>query len=48
MGHSEGNDMQSLLDGDVIDLGDPGPDPVFGRGLIGASLLQSNSGDMAR
>jgi hypothetical protein len=48
MRQAEDVDVQSLLDGDVIDLGAPGPDPVFGRGLIGASRLEAGSGEYTR
>jgi len=35
----ESSGLQALLDADTIDLGEPGPDPVFGRGLVGSSLI---------
>ena len=45
LSQSREGDIQQRLDGDVIDLGEPGPDPIFGRGLIGASLLEEATGE---
>jgi len=36
-GNDEG--WEALLENELIDLGEPGFDPVFGRGLLGKSLL---------
>jgi minor extracellular protease Epr len=35
--------LNSIMREDTLDLGEPGPDPIYGYGLIGASLLKSAS-----
>jgi len=36
------SELNALMRADSLDLGAPGPDPVFGNGLLGASLLLSD------